>query len=359
MPLPQFLHSGMVGAPQNTNVAGSITGILDACLVTGFNVRAPDTAVCASGVTTFAYPSSHGYETRVMLRIVSTAPLLAGDRVCTATGSNTLTVPTPGLPDGPVAGALETRVAPLGWAIPFTGTNIRVYRSPNVQGSRMFYRWQDTSAATDSVRMRGYENMTTVSAGTGLFPTTAQVPGAAAVFKAVSATPEIWTLVGDDRTVYFGTDYFNQGLIQPMVFGDIQSYRPVDAYAAVVGPTMTGNIEPIALASWEGFFMPRSFSQTGGSISQTILGFAFGHSGEFLTSPSPVSGGVTFVGPVHIGTASTSMRGRFRGLTHVFERVPLTNGFAIVDATIDTPNRFVVLGSGTPGRVAFPLDTPW
>lgn len=50
-----FYHSGMAGAPTNTNAAGSTLAIIDAILVTGFNLQSVLSATVASDSAVIAF----------------------------------------------------------------------------------------------------------------------------------------------------------------------------------------------------------------------------------------------------------------------------------------------------------------
>ncbi len=364
----QFLHSGLQGAPSNTANAGAVCSILDDCLVNGFNVLAPVTATISGGVATFVYASAHGYTADQYLRVAGAGQAqVNGDKLPTIVNTQTLTVPAPGAPDGPAGGSVQTRFAPLGWATAFSGTNVRVYRSPNPQSTRMFYRLQDTGVGeyTSGTHMRGFESMTDASTGTGPFPTDAQSGGGMAggvVFSKssdFSASP--WMIVGDDRTVYVMlNNRASAGTPAGWSFGDFDSYRDGDQYNAVIMYQGSGD----ALGqgySGNGQFCPRAATQLGSGI-------VLGHGGPLVngsgsaTYPSGIVDGFTLHRPVLLseGTSPLYYRGQHRGLMHVNERVTLANGRHEVFSGLNgVTGRVLVTACGTTRRVAFALDEPW
>jgi len=90
--------------------------------------------------------------------------------------------------------------ASAGWAKPFTGTNLAVYRAP--QGNRFYLRLDDTDAQYPV--LRGYRAMTAVSTGTGLFPTTVQLSGGIRSVKSYTASSTVrpWIVIASPRAFY-------------------------------------------------------------------------------------------------------------------------------------------------------------
>ena len=69
--------------------------------------------------------------------------------------------------------------AAAGWTAPYTGTNLIAFKE-GAGGNNRFLRVFDGGADTSTsrvIKVRAYENMTAISTGTGLFPTSAQVNG--------------------------------------------------------------------------------------------------------------------------------------------------------------------------------------
>lgn len=357
--MARYYHSGMTGAPQNTNALGAMCGILDDCLVNGFNVKSPLTVTVSAGVTTMVYATAHGYSTDIDLRIADAAvSAVNGERRCTVLDAQTLTVPTPGAPDGAVGGTVITRVAPLGWEIAFTDTNVRVYRSPNVEGTRMFYRLQDTSTSSFSPAVRGYESMTDANTGADPFPTVAQASGAGfPFFKGNGATPRAWVVVGDDRTVYLAPTDSTASALYPLAFGDINSHKAADAFGAIITNVNGGSVDKLAEFGSTGNHMARSYDQVTKSILAGTVSPVGAASGSVGAYPSLVSGGVTLVGPVHVKEGSL-LRGSMRGLLHTWEPVTAWP-FALLTGVLGVDGRVLAITCGPSGRIAFALDEPW
>lgn len=365
----QFLHSGLQGAPGNTANAGAVCSILDDCLVNGFNVLAPVTATISGGVATFVYASAHGYTADQYLRVAGAGvSQVNGDKLPTIVNTQTLTVPAPGAPDGPAGGSVQTRFAPLGWATAFSDTNVRVYRSPNPLGTRMFYRLQDTGTTSNNANtyMRGFESMTDANTGTGPFPTDAQTTGGAAgkvyVEKGNNAANSAWLVVGDDRTVFVLLNNSSSGAgYYGWSFGDFVSYKDGDQYNACI--QNRGNGDLLAQGWTAGHvFCPRSHTQVGAGITLDHNGPHVNGSGSD-TYPSPVVDGFTLYPRVLLKESTiAAYRGQYRGLMHVAEKVTFPSGqFGVFSGLNGLAGRALVcrLTTSTGRVIAFALDEPW
>lgn len=258
--------------------------------------------------------------------------------------------------DGCLVTGYGTKTA-LGWGKAFTGTNRAVYQA--AAGVRHYLDVDDTgpdaTALGRNARLRGYEVATGVGAGTGPFPTVAQV---ATVVQPKSntadATVRPWLLIGDDRTFILlntcsGTNpptLATNAWGTFMMFGEFVSalsgdnYRTVLAYATqssaittdqAAALTTLGTIASNTSASFQ--VSPRAYFATGTAIWNTFLGQAIYLGGSTSGSlahttafafPNPVDGGIYInaVLLVERGSAASpiapnagnGIRGRARGL---------------------------------------------
>ena len=120
---------------------------------------------------------------------------------------------------------------PLGWTKPFSGTNLAAYRNNPTFGSGSYLRVADTAAQVTAVR--GYEGMTDVTTGTGMFPTAAQQAADTLIGKsnAASALARGWAIFGNARCFYL---FIELSVGEPSndcytyFFGDINPYRAGD-----------------------------------------------------------------------------------------------------------------------------------
>ena len=357
-----FFHSGMVGAPTNTNQAGSTLAIIRACLSTGFNLLTPQTATVAGGVMTLTYSAPHGYEDKVLIRLDGAPGGSIVKRVTTTAGSSSLTIPVTGFADGAVPGSLSTRVAPAGWEEPFTGTGVGVFRSTVVGpgSTRFYYRVNDATSGGSTAEFRGFESMSDVDTGIGPFPTVAQDDGQGIhFFRADSATPRPWCAIADGRTLYLILGYNSTPLGAGRAWGDITPYASSDTFCAF---TIGGNASYGYLTNINNtHYVPRVAAGTGTAQTGTRRSL-FGLSGEANTYPSPIDGGMVFSRPVLVNEGTTGIRGEMRGMmTCSANPIPSGSLFTIMTTVSGVSGRVCVVsdGSSTATAVAFPIDEDW
>ncbi|MFG0643581.1 hypothetical protein [Delftia sp. WSY_22] len=306
-----FLYS-MYGAPVQNGLAGSKIAVLDACLVTGFGLRAATRITVAAGVATveFSVGASQPPTPDSVLLIAGAAQtLLNGEQRVTESSSGVFKFRT-AAPDSVDNGTgITFKFAALGWAKPFSGTNQAVYRSTDPQSYGMYLYVDDRT--TTAVSMRGYESMSAIDAGTGPFPSAAQRADGAwwAKSNSANASPTRWTIVGDSR-IFFD----NSAPASPIsptntaggtrVFGDLLALRKAgDAYACLIcggvsqsNVVNTPNNGSIDSASSGWYFLPRAITGLGGSVAPELRSFAStgapgsGSDSAFGNFPSDVDG---------------------------------------------------------------------
>lgn len=361
MPL-QLFRSTDANAPTLTGQAGSMTGLLDACLVDGY------TTASVSGIT------RSGSTATATLAVANTT-LRTGDYLKFAgadqadynvtaqiavVNSTTVTYSVSNSPATPATGTITYRKAAAGWDTAFTGTNKRVYRSPNSASNRFYLRIDD-STAVGNVReayARAYEAMTDVDTGTGPFPTAAQVTNGLTWNKSITAdsTTRTWTLVGDDKTFYLfvAPGIPTYGTILLFGFGHLPSYKASDGFNTFVAGANISNYTTasgvstgysgLQIASAWGatapvgsvpLYLARSYAQTGSSVAASV------HDGK-VASGSPIgaaSAGIVYpngpdsglwVSPVFVSDFAGSVhnaRGRLPGMYgHLHSTIPQSNG---------------------------------
>ena len=276
---PIFLHNLQSGAPQLDGLAGSLIGILDACLVSGFGLQAA-TITVASGVATLTTPLAHGFELHQVVEVAGATPsgLNGRQRVLSRT-TTTITFDATGIADGAATGSITVKLAPAGWSKVYSGTNKAAYRSNNVSGSQTFLRVDDTVGR--NARVVGYETMSDIDTGEGPFPTNTQLSGGGWWPKSNSASSaaRAWTVVANDRTVYLHTGCGESAGVSGSVwgFGDFASYKVGDGFAAMlVGAgsdysAHDGRLENAIENSQQSMnanvYIARSFSGLSGSVA--------------------------------------------------------------------------------------------
>ncbi|HLO98646.1 MAG TPA: hypothetical protein VK171_08635 [Fimbriimonas sp.] len=277
----KYFHNQLPGAPAMTGQAGSGIAVLDACLVNGFGLKTLDTLAVSGGIATGTVSTGHSFEPDTIAEIVGATPTgLNGQKRILSVAGNTFTFDATGISNQTATGTITCRLAPAGWSKPFTGTNVAVYRSNNVAGTRMFLQVTDTNAVTRNFQMRGFENMLdAVGVGQAAFPSALQVAGAG-LFVAKSSTNDAvarnWFLIADDRTFYLWTSggSSNGGTVG---FGDFASVKAGDPFACMISaPTsdLITNTNPSAIdlsyshsTAPGSIYAPRSFSGIGTSAS--------------------------------------------------------------------------------------------
>lgn len=276
---PIFLHNLQSGAPQLDGLAGSLIGILDACLVSGFGLQAA-TITVASGVATLTTPLAHGFELHRVVEVAGATPsgLNGRQRVLSRT-TTAITFDATGIADGAATGSITVKLAPAGWSKVYSGTNKAAYRSNNVSGSQTFLRVDDTVGR--NARVVGYETMSDVDTGEGPSPTAAQLSGGGWWPKSntASSAARAWTVVANDRTVYLHTGCGDSAGVSGSVwgFGDFSSYKMSDAYACCIfcassdvsadgSSNQLGAIETVRQAFDNSAYLQRSFSGMSGAV---------------------------------------------------------------------------------------------
>lgn len=264
----KWMYQGMTGAPVLTNNWGSMTALLDACLVNGFNLQTVTSITRDGSTATATLTSGHGFVVdQVVLIAGCDQTEYNGEFTVTAITSNTVSFTVAGEPVSPAttAASITMKVAPLGFEIVFTGTNKRVYRSPNPLSNRHFLRVDDslptgyTTAWAKFARVTIAEDMSDIDTFVGgrapydpALPTKNEVPSGSGTsmysgwFKWYyarnsynessgdnGAWSRSWVLVGDDRG-FFLTNSSGWGGDKRILhaFTDFDSYKAGDNYAS-------------------------------------------------------------------------------------------------------------------------------
>ena len=387
-----WFDSSETGAPVLNNAAGSLIGVLDACLITGFNTKAV-TITVAAGVAT-ATANGHGFSGvygKDVLIAGATPALLNGRKELTFVDTNTFRFAAPGVADAAATGTITAKRDPLGWVKQFTATNKAIYKRSDLTATSMMLRIDDTNAgvatATDA-RARMIESATDIDTITGLAPTEAQLSGGQYWNKGQSTvTAKQWSLVGDGKRFFLMTQ--TGGAVLPAVngvtaaqfFGDFTSLKSGDAYntllagsnAAWSGATNNAG----QLGSSSGFaagnatmVVARTYAQVGGAMLSNCSGFGSlisgAPSGAVPVYPSPIDSGLivmpTFLLIEDNSVQAYPVRGVIPGLCQVIGRYPF-NHYQIVDPVVSLPGRkLLALGWNVQSQVGMTLmdlTGPW
>lgn len=290
------------GAPALSGTVGALIALLDACLTTGYGSVTLDSVVVAGNVATCTKSAGHGFAmlgtTGPVIRIAGATPAgLNGDWRVTVVSPTVFTFPTTGISDQTATGTITARRAPLGVSKSFSGTNKATYRSDDITGTRLFLRVDDSGAGSAQyARVRGYETMSDVDTGTGLYPTDAQLSGGGYWYKSDTAnsTARAWTIAGDSRGFIIIVNFdstVNRNIVH--LFDDIASDHVSDAYGSLLIAGETGSYTASKFTEFvnsQSHFMTRDYTQTGTAIKPIKYGhyrnnFGMGWYGAIYPNP--------------------------------------------------------------------------
>jgi len=343
VPVKWFSHL-MTGAPQLTHGYGQLVAMLDACLVTGFNLKTVQSITRVGTVATVTFSTAHGYVKDQVINIYDCAQTeYSGDQRVTSATTNSLTfdvVGTPVTPGTSSADSIKCKAAPLGFEIQFSSANRRVYRSTDLTGNGNVLRvdndappgWTNqypTQAsvhiarqATDVDTLVEYHPFSSVSTS---FPTygwykwyqTTYYFGFTPNSNNNNNSAKPWVLVGDDRSFYFfnapnanGPNYLTVRLMYG--FGQINSFKPLDQYGTFLFATENYNST--------GGTTPYTYSY--GPMSAAFQGINLASPGEALLRSYFGTGAGTYAPKVTLATGnrdtpySTILSGQSTGIVY-------------------------------------------
>ena len=337
----KFFREDFPGAPVLNGVAGSLIGLLDACLCTGFGLRSATSLVVSGGVATLTLASDA--KNANLLRSVVLVDGVTG-ALTALNGEQKITFASPtelkfatAAADGTATGAITVKTAPAGWEKVFPGTNTAGFKSldPTSRGRHL---WVNDSTTIDA-KVRGFENMSGVDTGTGPFPTLVELASGGFWSKSIAANAVAnrWDLFADSWLCYY-CPVSNSGA-NPLAsgqggywFGDILPFKSGDAFATSLSAATTapgGNAANASVfvsaqggASATRF--PRSYSGLGSAVSAFAVASAgTGTSGFDPTMgvfPPATDGGLRLT-KIHAMEAAASglgaiLRGEMPGVLH-------------------------------------------
>ncbi|MBB3641174.1 hypothetical protein [Variovorax atrisoli] len=392
----KYFSNLMSGAPALSGTVGSLLGVIRACLKDGFDLKTLSSLTVAGGVATAAFTGSHSaqIDSVVLIAGVTGGPTgwagMNGEQKVTGRpGAASVTFAT-NLPDGTYTGTITMKMAPLGFAEIFSGTNVAAFQSTDPASTKMILRLDDTGAT--SARVVGCESMSDINTYAGLFPTALQMSGGGYWTKSntANATAVQWMLIGDARAFYIhvcpgyaSSSSFTQGFTK--FFGDAVAFRPGgDAYACVLGYSITNNSssqsdgQPEYNNATQHAF-PRAPAGLGSALLNMCLPYTgvssstSGIDGLFGSFPSPIDGALRLSKRYFAVNTSSPPRGDAPGLystphTLAFDsfkfndRVPGSGPLAgrnlIVVNTTNTNTTSVPTASNT-GATFFDITGPW
>lgn len=328
------IHESMRGAPVLKRAAGTLVGLLDAFLVNGWGMVTAVSASISAGECTMAVGAGNEFEDGCVVLIAGATPSQVNGEHRLTQGGTTIKFDVDAS-DGPVTGTVTVKYAPCGWEKAYSGSNQAVYRGQNVAGNRRYLRVVDSNV--DYARVTGYNAMTTVSAGTGPFPSSAQFSGGLYWHKSDGYTTadQRYDCVGDDRAFYYAPapQWVASGGTSGYEFGSLVGFfDPVslasagDAYCTTItgASSYWADGEFIGNAGLNYVYSERQFSGVGTSLQaglRPVSGASSGTSGsdgQLGEFPDGISN-VLFLSALHLtnGTANYSRRAILPGVWYV------------------------------------------
>lgn len=415
----KWMHSGMAGAPVLTNTWGSLTALLDACLVNGWNLQTVSAMSRNGAVATAMLSSGHGFMVdQVVLVAGCEQAEYNGEHTVTAVTATTVSFAVSGTPTSPATTGttITMKIAPLGFEIAYTGTNKRAYRSPNPQSNRHFLRVDDgvpagyTTTWAKFGRVTMAERMSDIDTFVGArapydpaLPTKNEVPSGSGTslyagwFKWYYARQSYnenagdngawgrsWVLIGDDRGFFLSNASGYQGDRRILhAFTDFDSYKPGDAYAAyliaseryrTVSDTFGSYPYEDAKSAYSldtlGKIALRNYTQVGDNVRLGMLALNDGN-GQNISNRSaniPFPNGPDYsliLHPIYLREAvGGHLRGVLPGQYWIHQNQPYSHLSVIENVLGYEGRKFLVVtmdygGEGNTSGFAYDLTGPW
>lgn len=365
------------GAPQLSGQVGALIGVLDA-FINGYNAKT--VTITRSDTTATVTDTGHGRNTGDIVLISGAIEIqYNGEYKITVTGANTYTYQVSGSPATPATGTITAKMAPHAvWTRPYTGVNKAAYRSTAAGGTGLYLRIDDTNAQYALVR--GYETMTDVDTGTGLFPTAAQLAGGMYWRKSdvSSSAARPWAMIVEDQMIYLFIAWANASPALPEgnAFGDVLSFKSGDAYHCIIigSNSLPGNIGGTSAFAVKqggyqvGQYLARSYNQIGAAITATKTGdYGSGAvmGGSGASTPNVVDNAIHLRYPINIwegaNTVGAPLRGVMPGIYDLLNSNPYNWGDTLADVANYPGRAFFVqkLAGGGNGTCAVDITGPW
>ena len=356
------------GAPANTNAAGALIAILDACLVNGYGSQTVTSITRTGAVATVTLPAAHLLKGGTFVRISgATQTDYNGDFAITVTGANTFTYTVANSPATPATGIITSKVAPADWTKPFTGTNVAAFKQ-GAGSNGMYLRVSDTTTAF--ARVKAFEVMTDISTGTGDFPTEAQATGGKYFHKnagtTINTTVGYWVIVATEKALFALIHNANCPVLH--FFGDFTSNKSGDIYNTIFAMadsstdgTATLSSATSGLAVSASHYLARNHTQIGTAIQAnkiTTLGLGISGNGGIPAYPCAIDNAL-HLSPFLI-TEPAGIRGKLPCFWNILHTKPFAN-FDIITGTGDfTGKKFIALDVYTGNyQIALEISNTW
>lgn len=392
MPIKVY-RSTDLGAPVLSGQIGQFITFLDAILVNGYNSVSVSSLTRTGSTATATCAAPHGLSTGDVVLVAGAGQADYNvEAVVTVVSGTVFTYDVANAPTSPATGTITAKRAPLGYTKVFTSSNKAAYRANDPSGLRHYLRVQDdggSAGGNRECRLWGYEAMTDVDTGTGVYPTPAQSGNG--YYQMKSSTTDVirraWCMIGDGKIFYLFVDYggaaasgvSSSGTFYGTVFGDILSYKAGDAYASVLAACTTENSTSSPAQSlgaqqtsinsptsfWSSMNIARDFTAVLGSryvgLMASGLGSGMGFT-TYISYPHQIDNGF-YINPVQVTQGSPAViRGKMPGLYESMHGRALNNGDIVENVQGLTGRKFMMMYvnfSSSAGHLMVDITGPW
>lgn len=349
----KIFKSSDLSAKKITGQAGSLIAVLDDVLVNGYGQVSVSSISKVDNLATVNTTAAHGLNEGDICRITGSDQSHYNNEFKVHLLSTTsFAIPIPNEAPNVVTGAMTCVKAPLGFTKAFAGTNKAAYRANDVNSNRFYLRVVDDASGTrggGEAVLSMYEVMTSVDTGDLQVPSTAKMPTTYVLAKSTVSDTSIrhWMIIGDSKRFYMFV-YVNPGdtltgtsNISNIIFGDVVSNNPNDAWATVLGahPTVipasfnlynpmfgscptpyTSLVNFSNYTSYPSMIFMRDFNGAkGGRLAQCMGSGLTGASSTLgnitaIYYPNSVDGGLYLIPVILMQAEPTSVRGRLPGV---------------------------------------------
>ena len=211
-PIKNF-NASMRGAPTKNGTPGSFISILKACLIDGFGETTAVTASIVDGICTIEFNQGEFFQTDSVIWVSGVnVQSINGEQWVTTNTENSCSFKTLES-NQTLIGNIKVKYAPVGsWQMPFSATNVAVFRSTHPEASGIYFRFDDTQAKYANARM--YQVMSDVNNGQKAFPPLAEDPYIFNKSFYANTTAYNWYIVANEKTVYFSSEFYG-GITNP------------------------------------------------------------------------------------------------------------------------------------------------
>ncbi|ASM75878.1 hypothetical protein VITFI_CDS3246 [Vitreoscilla filiformis] len=412
-----FWHANyLAGAPQLTNAWGSLTALLDACLVNGYGVKTIATLTSTvAGVATATVTGGHAFVAGQVVEIAGCAQANYNGRwtVLSAQATSfTFQLDDPGsIRTATTTTSITAKTPSLGWSKPNTGTNRGAYRAPT--GNRNLLVVDNSQRAGYDSAWAKWASVGIASAISGINPivvtgiqapydptnparnwTTAGTGGDWGWAKWIHARQygwlnegdggagnRDWLLVGDGVMFYLWVKVSTGwGGFAQYAFGDVSSYVAAgDATGTVLVATESANEDQPGSGNsfglgeslaYAGKWLLRNHTQQGLPVKCAATPALHMANGVLTSGRGPMQyphgpdNGLWLTPTLCVQEGMNSVRGTFRGLYWMPQYKPVGHGAVFDQVVRNTTRRMMAVAwqgysEGDGVTMAIDLTGPW